>query len=278
MSAQPYSLEYVGQMIDFLDQHIAAGTDTPAMHATLQQRLDTISLAYANDPKFESYYPHMLELQALLHGRRNPNETDEKALRFMKEAVREAGSVGKLRSATIKSYIANHMRQTAAAASTHHVRQAAAVARPQSVQAAGFEQGQEQEMPEPDMPQRKPFRTRRRIWSKFPRLNLRKPKTAVAAGLAVAVIAVGAFAFAPHASVFASVLTNHSKIAAEKKIYDALTAQYQSCSSKLSGERNSINTNNMQQLSSFNQEMEQCQAVQQHQQQAADMYNKLIGS
>lgn len=275
MSAQPYSLEYVGQMIDFLDKHIDAGTDTPAMHATLQQRLDTISMAYANDPRFDKFYPHMLELQALLHGRRSPNETDEKALRFMKEAVREVGSVGNLRSATIKSYIANHTRQAAVAANAHHVRQRQ-YETGVPAQAVEFEQGQG--MQEPDMPQRKPFRTRQRLWSKFPRLNLRKPKIAVAAGLAMVVVIAGGLVLVPRASVLASVFTNHSKIAAEKKLYDTLTAAYQSCASKLSSERSSINTNNMQQLDSFNQEMEQCQAVQQQQQQAADMYNKLISS
>lgn len=277
MNSQSYSLEYVDEMIDFLDQHIAAGTDTPEIHATLQQRLDAISLAFANDPRFDEYYSRMLELQALLHGRRTPNATDEKALRFMKEAVREAGSVGKLRSSTIKAYIADHTRQKAAAAASVHVRQmqrqhSEAV---RQEQAAGFDQGQEDM---PGAPEPGSFKPRRRAWGKFPRLNLRKPKTAAAVGLVVAVLAAVGFAFGPHTSVLASVLTNHSKIATEKKLYDTLTAQYQSCASKLSSERSGINTNNMQQLASFNQETEQCQAVQQQQQQAADAYNKLIGS
>jgi len=274
MSSQPYSLEYVGEMIDFLDQHIAAGTDTPEIHATLQQRLDAISLAFANDPRFDEYYPHMLELQALLHGRRSPNATDEKALRFMKEAVREAGSVHKLRSSTIKDYIVNHMRQQAAAAASIHAQRPEVITQEEE-ETIGVDRGQEM----PDVPQQPgSFKPRRRTWGKFPRLHMSRKKALATTAISLVVLAAGGFVFAPHASVLASVLTNHSKIATEKKLYETLTAQYQSCASKLSSERASINTNNMQQLSAFNQETEQCQAVQQQQQQAADAYNKLIGS
>jgi hypothetical protein len=106
MGAKPYSLEHVDDMIEFLDRAIAAGKDTPALLHGLQRRLDAISAAYKNEPRFDEFYSHMLELQALIYGRQNQ---DALAVKFMKEAVRQSGNVQSLRSAEIKQYIAEHV-------------------------------------------------------------------------------------------------------------------------------------------------------------------------
>lgn len=240
MNAESYSLGHVDVMIDFLDKQIAAGKDTPAMLRGLQQRLDIISMTYQNDPRIEKIYPHMLELQALIHGR---NQLDDKAMQFMKEAVREIGSVSHLHSSTIKQYIAAHTVGTAVA--HHH-----------------------------------PHHKRRRI-SKFGamfRLRSRSAKASFAVVTGLILLSVASFHFVPQVAAFSSILTNHSQIAAAKSQYAALTSELNQCTNQLNQERNSINTSDMTAIDNFNSATQQCQSIQQQQNQAAQKYDGLIGS
>lgn len=240
MNAESYSLGHVEEMIDFLDKQIAAGKDTPAMLRGLQQRLDIISMTYQNDPRFTKFYPHMLELQALIHGR---NQLDDMAMQFMKEAVREIGSVSHLRSSTIKQYIAEH---SGGHAHAHH----------------------------------RPHHERRRI-GKFGamfRLRSRSAKVSLAVVTGLVLLSVASFHFVPRVAAFSSILSNHSQIAAAKNNYVALSNELNQCTNQLNQERNSINTNDQTAVDNFNTATQQCQQVQQQQDQAASKYNSLIGS
>ncbi len=242
MSAESYSLEHVDEMIDFLDRHIAAGRDTPAMLNTLQQHLDIIDMTYRQDPRFSQVYPQMLELQALIFGRR---KQDAKALEFMKEAVRQAGSVGRLHSQQIRKYIAAHSQQPAA--KTHHQHHA---------------------------------HNRKRRLGKFGsllRFKSRNAKVAFAVVAGMLLLAVALFNFVPQVSAFSTILTNHSEIIVAKKNFETLTSELTQCSAQLNHERGSINTSDISAVDSYNNAMKRCQSVQQQQDQAALKYDRLIG-
>jgi hypothetical protein len=249
MSTESFSLEHIDVMIDLLDKTIAAGTDTPAMLDKLQQALDSIDATQRDAPEFSEYYSRMLEVQALIYGRRSAEAEDEKALQFMKEAVRQAGSVRALRSETLRQYIAQQSKQAAAA-------------QPQPVQQA----------PVADASSTHASRFHIKL---LPTFNNRA-KVAVAACFGLVVLSAVAFAVVPQASGMAAVLTKHSQIATEKKLYDSLTAQYKACSSALNQERGTINTNDMAALDAYNQATAKCQTVLQQQNQAARQYDKLI--
>ncbi|MFI5275399.1 MAG: hypothetical protein ACHQT5_01085 [Candidatus Saccharimonadales bacterium] len=238
-NAESYSLEHVDAMIGFLDKQIAAGKDTPAMLNGLQQRLDIISMTYQQDPRFAAFYSRMLELQALIHGRR---QEDDKALTFMKEAVRQAGGVGQLYSETIRQYIASHTNQAITAHGHGH---------------------------------------RRKRLGKFGallRFRSRNAKVAFAVVFGLLLVSVASLHFVPQASAFSTILTNHSQIAAAKSNYEAFTNQLNQCQAQLSQERNSVNTSDQVAIDQFNSATKQCQAVQQQQNQAANKYDSLIGA
>ena len=239
MNAESYSLDHVDAMIDFLDKQIAAGKDTPAMLKALQQRLDIISMTYQQDPRIAKHYPHMLELQALIHGR---NQDDDKALSFMKEAVRQAGGVGHLHSQTIREYIA--------ARTTHSIPHGHGHRRGRISKFGGF--------------------------LRFRRSRNAKVAFAVLSGLLL--ISVASMHFVPRVAAFSSILSNHSQIAAAKSNYDSLTSQLNQCESQLSQQRNAINTSDQAAIDAYNSATKQCQAVQQQQNQAASKYDSLIGA
>lgn len=238
-NAESYSLEHVDAMIGFLDKQIAAAKDTPAMLSGLQQRLDIISMTYQQDPRFAKFYPHMLELQALIHGRR---QEDDKALSFMKEAVRQAGGVGRLHSDTLRQYIA---AQTGHAATLHG------------------------------------HGHRRKRLGKFGsllRFRSRSAKVAFAVIFGLLLISVASMHFVPQVAAFSTILTNHSQIADAKSAYQNLTTQLNQCESQLNQERNSVNTSDQAAVDQYNNATQQCQVIQQQQNQAANKYDNLIGA
>lgn len=254
MSAESYSLEHVDEMIDFLDRNIATGRDTPAMLNALQQRLDIIDMTYRQDPRFSKVYPHMLELQALIFGRRNQ---DAKALAFMKEAVRQAGSVSRLHSQQIRQYIVAHSQQLPV---VHHTRQ------------------YQQAHAEAQQHQQEGYHRKRRLgkFGSLLRFKSRKAKVAFAIVTGALLLSVASFHFVPQVSAYSTLLTNHSEIDLAKKNFETLTSEFSQCSAQLNQERGSIDTSNSSAVNSYNNAMKQCQAVQQEQNQAALKYDRLI--
>lgn len=246
MKAEAFSLSHVDPMIDFLEKHIAAGTDTPAMLDALQQRLDGIDARFQNHPEFDACYPRMLELQALIHGRRNE---DDKALTFMKEAVRATGGVSKLRSPSIRQYIA---AQTSASA-------------PQV-------QPQLAEMPVASLEQNVTAIAPRK--RKF--FGLSKLKVGFASAFAVLAVGGAVFAFVPQAAGLPVLLAHYSEVSSDKKVFDDLTAQYKSCSSKLNSERGNVNTYDTGAVSAYNTATKNCEEVLAQQNQAANRYDSLV--
>lgn len=237
MSSESYSLEHVGAMVDFLDKQIAAGKDTPAMLSGLQQRLDIIDMTYKQDPRLTHFYPQMLELQALIYGR---CQQDEQAMQFMKEAVRQAGGVGQVRSSTIREYIAAHSQSSSSMMRQRH---------------------------------------RRRRFGKFGsllRFKSRSAKVAFAVVAGLLLLSVASFHFVPQVSAFSTILTKHGQIEAAKKSFETLTSEFSECSAQLNQERGSINTSNQSAIDSYNAATQQCQTIQQEQNQAATKYNSLL--
>lgn len=278
MSAESYSLEHIDEMIDYLDKHIAAGKDTPAMLNTLQQRLDIIDMTYREDPRFNEIYPHLLELQALIFGRRNQ---DDKALKFMKEAVRQAGSVGHLHSQTIRKYIAAHSQS---AASTHHQQQRHHQAQHhlQRVQQQHHQIQHHHEQQQPEQPEVQQYQQqRKRRFGKFGsmlRLKSRSSKVAFAIVAGLLLISIASFNFVPQVHAFSTMFANHSEIDAAKKNFEALTSEFTQCSAQLNQERGSVNTSDTSAVDSFNSDEQQCAAVQQQQNLAANKYDNLISA
>lgn len=276
MSAKSYSLEHVDEMIDYLDKHIAAGKDTPALLNTLQQRLDIIDMTYRQDPRFNEVYPHLLELQALIFGRRNQ---DDKAMKFMKEAVRQAGSVSHLHSQTIRKYIA--VRSQSAAPAHHqqqHHHQAQhhqQHAQQQHHQIQQHDEPQPQEQPEVQYDQQ----YRKRRFGKFGsmlRLKSRSAKAAFAIVAGLLLISIASFNFVPQVHAFSAMLVNHSEIDSAKKNFETLTSEFTQCSAQLNQERDSVNTSDTSAVDSFNSEEQQCASIQQQQNLAANKYDNLI--
>lgn len=274
MSAESYSLEHVDEMIDYLDKHIAAGKDTPAMLNTLQQRLDIIDMTYREDPRFNEIYPHLLELQALIFGRRNQ---DDKALKFMKEAVRQAGSVSHLHSQTIRKYIAAHSQSASAHHQQQHHRQAQHHQQRAQQQHHQIQHHHEQQQPEAQQYQQQ----RKRRLGKFGsmlRLRSRSSKVAFAVMAGLLLISVASFNFVPQVHAFSTMFVNHSEIDAAKKNFEALTSEFTQCSAQLNQERDSVNTSDTSAVDSFNSDEQQCAAVQQQQNLAANKYDNLISA
>lgn len=236
MSADSYSLDHVDSMIDFIDKQIADGQDTPAMLNALQQRLDIIDMTYRNDPRYERFYSHMLELQALIYGRR---QNDEQALKFMKEAVRQAGGVGHLQSKTIRQYITAHSQSS--------------------------------------LPHQRHRRKRLGKFASFFRFKSRKSKVAFAILAGLVIVSAASMQFIPQVAAFSSILTNHSQIVTAKKNFDTLTAELTQCSAQLNQERGSVNTANLNAVDAYNNAAQRCHTLQQEQNQAANKYNSLIG-
>ena len=243
MNAVNYSLERVDGMIDFIEEKIEGNAVTPALLGGLQERLDAIDAAYHGDPKFGQYYPRMLELQALIYGEGNE---EEKALQFIKEAVRQAGSVRELYSKLIKRYILSQSRLVAAA--------------DMSVQPA-------------------PAANKSKHASELHvRPGFRSMKVAFAVIFGLIVVSVATLHFVPQAAALPVMLAKHSEINNAKQKFDALTAEYNICSSKLASERGSIDTNDMAAVDVYNQDTKNCQVVLQQQHQAANRYDALIGA
>lgn len=275
MSAESYSLEHVDEMIDFLDKHIAAGRDTPAMLNTLQQRLDIIDMTYRQDPRFNEIYPHLLELQALIFGRRNQ---DDKALQFMKEAVRQAGSVSHLHSQTIRKYIA--ARSQPAATVHHQQRHHQAQHHQQRVQQQHHQTQQHHELQQQEQPEVQYHRQHRKHhFGKFGsmlRLKSKSSKVAFAVVAGLLLISIASFNFVPPVHAFSAMLINHSEIDAAKKNFETLTSEFTQCSAQLNQERGSVNTSDTSAVDSFNSEEQQCASIQQQQNLAANKYDNLI--
>jgi hypothetical protein len=277
MSAESYSLEQVDQMIDYLDKHIAAGKDTPTMLNTLQQRLDIIDMTYRQDPRFDEVYPHLLELQALIFGRR---QQDDKAMKFMKEAVRQAGSVRNLHSQTIRKYIAAHSQTvTTRHHQQHH--QTHQQHRQEAQHHHQVQRHQQQAHQEQQVEAVYHEQQRKRRPGKFAslfRLKPRSTKVAFATVAGLLLLSIATFNFVPQVHAFSSMLVNHSEIDAAKKNFEMLTSEFSQCSAQLNQERGSINTSDTSAVDSFNSQEQQCSAVQQQQNLAANKYDSLISS
>lgn len=247
MSAVSYSLENVDTMIDLLERKIETNSLTQNMLSALQKHLDAIEAMFHNNQQFDRYYPHMLELQALIYGE---NNEEEKALQFMKEAVRQAGGVGRLYSKLIRDYIASHSRSSAPVSET------AAQPLPNEVDA--------HEVPLfDDIPQH--------------RSKSRRMKTVFAIVASLLVISGAVFAFVPGASKVPGFFVRYAEISSAKKAYASLTAEYNSCSDTLSKEKGSVDIYDTNAVDTYNSSTKQCQSILDQQNQAATRYNNLIG-
>jgi hypothetical protein len=245
MRTNTYSLDNVDVMIGFLEQKIEANAVTPKLLGAMQKRLDVIDKLYRNDALFSEYYPRMLELQALIYGEGNQ---ESKALEFLDEAVRQAGGAHGLQSKLVKQYILRHKRHVATVAQSRHVPSVQVVDKSASA----------------PRKKRKFF-----VFSKM--------KVGFAAAFGLVAISAATLAFVPHAFGL-SFLVNHSKISAQKRVYDDLTAQYKSCSSSLANEHGTIDPNDTTAVDTYNQATAKCQTVLQQQKQAADQFDKLVAA
>lgn len=263
MKTEAFSLDHVDAMIDFLDKHIAANTDTPAQLGALQQRLDKIDTAYRADPAYAQFYSRMLEMQSLIYGRSNQ---DAKALQFMKEAVRQAGGVHGIRSKSIREYIAKHHARPAAAQG--HVQ---AHAHNTQAQKQRPEVRPSQAVPISNAPQQHAIRHKKRRFNPFSHMRV-----AFAASLLVFGLVGLTLYFVPRASAVPIMLANYSEIQSAKKSYQDLTAKYRACSSQLAQERDNVDTYSTQAVGTYNQDATKCQNVLHRQEQAASKYDSLI--
>lgn len=282
MKTEEFSLDHVDAMIDFLDKHIAANTDTPAQLGALQQRLDAIDTAYRADPAYAQFYSRMLETQSLIYGRSNQ---DAKALQFMKEAVRQAGGVQGLRSQSIRQYIAKHHGQTTAEHERAEPHAHAQIAgRPQAWHHHAQPKPEEQSAPqiqpvqaapiaEEAMPEFQPAQRKKRRLNPFSRL-----KVGFAASLLILGLLGITMYFVPQASAVPVMLANYSDIKSAKKAFEDLSAQYRACSSQLAQQKANVDTYDSDAVNAFNQATAKCQDVLHQQKQAAAKYDSLIAS
>jgi hypothetical protein len=274
MRSEAFPLDYVDVMIDFLENKIETNTLTPALLEGMQRRLDEIDAAHRDDPRFDEFYPHMLELQTLIFGE---SGDEDKAMHFMKEAVRQSGGVGKLRSRLLRVYIANqHARRAADESKSAAIESSAEeqFAEADPIE-AGFEHMQELK-PQDDYSTADYRKHASEVhMQKKPRFRAVKVGFAIVFGLAV--ISAATLHFVPQAAALPILLAKHSQITDAKQNFNNLTAQYNACSSKLATEHNAIDTNDHAAVDAYNQATKDCQAVLQQQNQAADMYNALIG-
>ncbi len=275
MRADGDSLARVYEIINQLEQHINARRLTPVFLDGVQRRLDAIDTAYRGRPEYDQLYGPLLEAQTLVYGE---SGQEQKALEFLKEAVRQTGSVHKLRSKLLKDYVAGHASSRQSAG--HQAHHASSVhSRPQTAPArTKVHQSEQSPQPIAQKAEAEPIKRKARRAGK---LHLRlKPSRrlgfAVTTAFALLLIG-GVIVKVPQVSELTNIVTNHSKITTAKGKYDQLSAQYKECSTKLIAERTNVNTNNLQQLANYNQDVANCQKVLQEQHQAADAYNKLVG-
>jgi len=256
MRADPYSLEHVDAMIDALETKIQKRELSQKLLDGVQQRLDSIEAAHRGSPEFARYYPRLLELQTLVYGE---SGQEQKALDFLKEAVRQTGSVNGLYSNLLKEYVVRHTPLAAAEVPVHVEAQAAsAPAIPVDIVEAA------------------PREKRKHASELHKRPGFGKMKVAFAAVFGLAVISVATMHFVPRAAALPTLLADHSEIASAKQKFDTLTDQYNQCSSKLAAGRGSVNTNDMTALDAYNQDVAACQAVLQQQHLAANRYDALV--
>lgn len=273
MRSEAFSLAYVDGMIDYLQRKIETNEVTESLLQTMQKWLDTVEDMYRETEAYAGYYSRLLELQTLIYGE---NNQESKAMEFMKEAVRQAGGVPKLYSHLLRDFIAHRTRQKSEATVAPEPVPVVPVQPEPAEDPAG-----QQEMPVQDgfgdlaeVVERQPAKYAAEYHNK-PRL--RKTKVAFASIFALAVMSAAVAHFVPQTSAVSMMIVKHGEISRAKDHYDSLTAQYQACSTKLDGERDSIDTADDAAVNSYNQEMSDCQSILQQQHHAADVYNQLIG-
>jgi hypothetical protein len=270
---------HIQGIIDEIEKHIEARSLTQSLLRSVQNQLDSIERNYKTQPFYSAVYGRMLEAQTLIYGE---SGEEQKALEFMKEAVRQAGSVSGLYSKMLRDYIAEHLSARQAAGSqTHHAanmhahKQAAAPVRAE-VQEAEQPQPEAQQMQATAEPVERKARHAGKLHLRLKPSRKLRIVTATAFGLLV-LCGIGFAVKTPSVSALTNMVGNHSKIAAAKHKYDQLSAEYKDCSNKLIAERSDVNTNNLQQLATYNQDVTNCQQILQQQHQAADAYNALVG-
>jgi hypothetical protein len=241
MSRGYHPLSYVDVMIDFLESKIESNAVTPAVLDALQKRLDAISAAHRSGPDFDQFYPHMLELQTLIYGEGNQ---EKKANLYLKEAVRETGSVNGLHSKLLRQYVVNHSRPM----------QAAAV----SAQHAAFDHNVT------SAPRRRKFFT------------LRKLQVGFVTVIVLVGVAAGTLHFVPRAAALPILLVRHSEIIRVTQAYESLTAQYKVCSANLAQRKGTIDFNDFAAVDTYNNDAKSCNAILQQLHQAQEQYNSLV--
>ncbi len=279
MRSEAYSLAYVDGMIDYLEKKIETNSVTETLLGTMQKWLDTVEDMYRETEQYAEYYAHLLELQTLIYGE---NKQENKALEFMKEAVRQAGGVSKLYSGLLREYIARTIQKPVA--ETVVVPQTIPlapepVAEPVDVPVA--------EMPEqPAMPLQEGFADLSDITERRPakhaaeyhnRSKLKPLKVAFAAVFALAIVGVAVAKFVPQTGAVSMMVLKHDEITRAKDHFESLTAQYDTCSAKLADLHNSVDTADDSAVNAYNQETTDCQSILNQQHNAADVYNHLIG-
>ncbi len=269
MRSEVYSLAYVDGMIDYVENKIETKALSSGILATMQKWLDTVEEMYRDDPELPEYYSRMLELQALIYGESNQ---DAKAMQFMKEAVRQAGSVGALYSRLIKEYIAEKAARPAPKPAPAPVAEEV-----YADQIAAEEPGLAYAEPAAADYYDEDYGDDRIELHDKPRHRFRKLKIAFAVVFGLVALSAATFHFVPQASAVSMLLVRHGEIQRAKEHFDSLTSQYKTCSAKLADEHNSVDTADSAAVQAYNQEMQDCQSIMQQQNKAADAYNTLIG-
>ena len=266
MSAVTYPLEYVDTMIDFFENKIESDSAMPTICDALQKRLDAIVTLRRSDPKFNDYYPHMLELQALIYGQGND---DQKAVQSLKEAVRQVGSVGGLRSRLLKQYVASHHSSSASDAAINTREQSmgqGTATLSYASQDVVSESPQAQVQSSAD-----DYIQQTRVGSK----KHKKVLVVVASIGVVAAIGVTMY-FVPAVARFPGFLLRYGEIANAKRAYSVLTNEYNSCSTSLTTERNSVDIYNTTAVGNYNNDIKHCNSLLHQEDLAADKYDNLI--
>ncbi len=236
MSQERHPLAYVDAMIDYLEKKIQSKAVNQPLLDALQKRLDAMSAKYASDQKFVQYYPHMLELQALIYGE---GGQEQKALTFLKEAVRETGSVSRLYSGLLRHYVITHSRQAIPATPLN-----AAVGIPSA--------------------------SHRRA------VSMGTLKIAFAGAAVLVCLVAATLHFMPRAFALPSLILKHSEIVHDKQQYDSLSSQYQKCSSDLQRRKDSIDQNDPVAVDAYTKDIAQCSTVLKQLNQSAQVYNNLV--
>ncbi len=313
MRSEVYSLSYVDGMIDYLEGKIEENAVTESLLNTMQKWVDEVETLYRGTDEFSGYYSRLLELQTLIFGE---NNQEDRALEFMKEAVRQAGGVPKLYSHLLKEFIARRTQQQQQPEPVPVVNAAALQHEAELEQAEpGYEhhhepepapiQQLEQQQPEPvhehhqehvvedqfsDLPAISTQHHEDELLNHInqrdakhaseyhhDRPKYRKFKIVFASVFALAVIGAAVSHFVPQTSAVSMMIVKHGEITRAKDHYDALTAQYKACSDKVNTERDAVDTASDAAVAAFNQELKNCQSILDQQNHAADVYNHLIG-